>query len=293
MNVSIVVPIYNEEEAVKETLLNLAKEFENFEKEGLINSYEIIAVNDGSTDRTKDILSKLKLKRLKLIEHKRNLGYGASLKTGISNSKYEWIFIIDADGTYPIEETKKLLEHCNSYDMVIGARIKRGAKIPSLRRIPKWFLNKYASFLTNYEIPDLNSGMRFFKKDLSLKYWNLYPDGFSFTSVLTMASILDKHEILYVPINYYKRKGKSSIHPIKDTIRFFTLISKLTLYFNPIKPFSLAAFFIFLLGFSKAFLDFSANNSIGNFSLFMFILAIQLFFFGIVLDIIVKSLRNA
>ena len=292
MKISAVLPIYNEEKVVREIIKRLDKIFKELIKNKKVEDYEIIAIDDGSTDDTREILKKIKIEKLKIITHRQNIGYGGAIKTGIKNSKFDWIFIVDCDNTYPIEEIPNLIKYCEEYDMVIGARTKKGAKIPFLRKFPKWLLNKYASFLSGYKIPDLNSGMRFFKKELSLKYWKLYPNKFSFTSVLTMAAILDGYNIIFIPIDYYKREGKSSINPIKDTIRFFSLVSRMTFYFNPLKPFFLLGIMTFSLGFMKSIIDFINVNHIGNFALFMFIFSAQLFFFGIVLDILIKFLKS-
>ena len=147
--ISIIIPVYNEEKAVKETIDSI-KEIMNHIKE---YSYEIIAVDDCSKDKSGEILDKIQ--GIKVLHNKPNRGYGASLKRGIEEARGDWILIIDADGTYPINEIPHLIKYLNGYDMVIGARIIGNTHIPIIRRIPKWFLNKFASFLDKKKIPDL------------------------------------------------------------------------------------------------------------------------------------------
>ena len=155
--------------------------------------------------------------------------------------------ITDADGTYPVEEIPSLLKWTDRYDMVVGARTGEIVKIPFLRRPAKWFLRKLASYLAKTKIPDLNSGLRVFKKDIALKYWKLFPDGFSFTSTITMACLTNNYDVKYIPINYYKREGKSTIHPIRDFIGFNNLLLRLVIHFSPLRVFIPFALLLFLV----------------------------------------------
>ncbi|MDD5086963.1 MAG: glycosyltransferase family 2 protein, partial [Candidatus Nanoarchaeia archaeon] len=145
--ISVIIPVYNEEKAAKETIESLKKVM------GSINyDYEIITINDCSEDESGEILDKIN--GIKVLHNQPNRGYGASLKRGIREAKGKWILITDADGTYPINEIPNLVKHINDYDMVIGARNIRNTNIPLLRRVPKWFLNKFAGFLVKKKIPD-------------------------------------------------------------------------------------------------------------------------------------------
>lgn len=239
--VSIIIPVFNEEQAINKTLNDI---------ENVMNSsgyiYELVVVNDGSTDNTEEILKENRIK-VNLITHHRNKGYGAAIKTGISYSKYNLILIIDADGTYPNKEIPKLLEQMPKYDMVVGARIGKSVKIPAIRKPVKWLLSTLANYLTATKIPDLNSGLRVFKKGIALKYFHLLPSSFSFTTTITLAMINDGYFIGYIPVDYYQRKGKSKIHPIKDTVSFLLLILRTIIYFNPLKFFLPISFFLFLI----------------------------------------------
>ncbi len=224
---TIVIPAYNESSSIVSTILEI---------ENLSGEFEIIVVDDGSTDGTFELAMKT---GVNVLRHIGNKGYGASLKTGIRNAKYDKIVITDADGTYPnekIPDLVKIFENEN-YDMVVGARIGKNVHIPLIRRPAKWLITKLASFLSKVKIPDLNSGLRVMKKNVVERYIYLLPDGFSFTSTITLAMLTNAYNVKYVPINYFKREGKSKIKPIQDTLNFIQLIIRMALYFNPLKVF--------------------------------------------------------
>ncbi len=279
MEISIVIPCYNEHPTVLKNTINEIKEGFSENKE---IKYEIVVVNDGS----KGYNYELQEDNVRIITHKQNKGYGASLKTGIKNSKYSWIGITDADGTYPNKEFSKLVKLSKDQDMVVGARNKKDLSL--IKRIPKWFLIRLSSYLANNKIPDLNSGMRIFKKDLALRFENLYPEGFSFTSTITMAFLTNNLNVKYTKISYNKRKGKSKIHPIKDTVRFFSLVLRLSLYFNPIRFFMPLSSMLFLAAIARGIRDFIIQDSLGGLTLILFFMSFQVFFFGLIAEIINK-----
>ena len=232
--VSIVVPAYNEEEGIRSVVQGIIETVESMDIE-----YELIIVNDGSTDNTSRMVEGLSVK---LINHQKNKGYGAALKTGISNSKYENVLIIDADGTYAPEYIPVLLNFADENDMVVGARTGADVKIPLIRKPAKWILNQLANYLAEAKIPDLNSGIRIMKKSVINEFIRILPDGFSFTTTITLATLTNDYQVEFVPINYNKRDGKSKIRPIYDTLNFLQLIIRTIMYFNPLKvflPFSL------------------------------------------------------
>lgn len=240
---SIVIPVFNEEDAVVKTV----EDIYDFMSKNHI-SFEIILVDDGSTDKSVEKIENFienKYDNVKIIYHNRNLGYGAALKSGFKISKYDYIVITDADATYPNTQIPKLLKYINDYDMVVGARTGKNVKIPLIRRPAKWLINQLANYLTNYKIPDLNSGLRVLKKPLIEKFLHYLPDGFSLTSTITLALLTNGYTIKYVSIDYMTRKGKSKIKPIQDTLNFIQLIIRTVMYFNPLKiflPFSLVFF---------------------------------------------------
>ncbi len=279
---SIILPVYNEENAILPTIERI-KEVMNRVK----TKYEIIAVNDGSTDNTGEILKKIK--GVDVILHPYNLGYGASLKNGIKKAKYDLILITDADGTYPIGDIPKLLKYSKTYDMVVGARTGKNVNVPLMRRPAKFFLRHLANFMTGRKIPDINSGFRIFKKDIALRFFHLFPSGFSFTTTITLACLTNDYTVKYIPINYYKRKGKSTINPLKDFINFTTLIFRMMMYFNPLKVFLFPSVLLFIFGFLILLYDIFIGANITDSSIIILLAAFQIGFLGLLADLIVKG----
>nr|MBI4156726.1 glycosyltransferase family 2 protein [Candidatus Woesearchaeota archaeon] len=280
VNISIVIPAYNEQDSIAKTIQEI-KEVLSKSK----NKYEIITVNDGSKDNTSEILKSIK--NIIIINHPYNKGYGASIKTGIKNSKYDWILITDSDNTYPIKDIPKLISYIENYDMIIGARKKDN--IPILRKPAKAFLSLLANFLTNRKIPDLNSGFRIFKKDLALRFFNIFPSGFSFTTTITLAALTNEYNVKFVPIDYYKRQGRSKIKP-KEFINFFVLILRIITYFEPIKIFSLISLILFFIATIIFIYTAYFIHRIADITVIVILLAsIQIFLFGLIADMIARK----
>lgn len=284
MKLSIIIPAYNEEKILGE-VLDEVKEF--IQSKG--HQAEIIVVDDGSKDKTS---ATAELRGVDVLRHEKNLGYGAALKTGIAASKNETILILDGDGSYPVEEIEGLLNEMDHFEMVVGARTKTGVKMSLMRKIPKYFLGKLSEYLIKQKIPDINSGLRVFKKSLYEKYAALLPDTFSFTLTITLMAISKQERIKFVPISYDKRKGISKIRPIYDTANFLLLIIRTILYFNPVRVLlPLAAIFIgaaFVIAFYSIvvmgrFLDVTVT--------LLFIFGVQTIILGLIADLIDRKLK--
>jgi len=236
---SVILPAYNEEGSLGILLDRI---------ESVLNAHEIkkevIVVDDGSTDMTPDIARE---KGAIVVQHKVNKGYGAALKTGILQSRYADILIIDADGTYPPEAIPALLERFDGNDMVVGARGGHEASLAGLRRLAKWSLRILASYCTGVRIIDLNSGMRLLKKDVVRMYSHLLPSGFSFTSTITIALLCHNRQVEYVPIDYHPR-GNSKFLPFRETFRVFWQIIKTMVRLKPLKVFLPVSMLSLVLG---------------------------------------------
>lgn len=239
-SLSVIIPVYNEEESIGKVLADVKATLD-----GQGTDLEIIVVNDGSTDRTGEIVRKT---GAVLLDQPANRGYGAALKLGISRARYERILIVDADGTYPPEAIPTLLEKAGSFDMVVGARTGKHVAIPPFRRLPKWLLKKLADYLTGMRIPDLNSGLRVFNKAAAEKFLPILPDGFSFTTTITVAFLCNGRTVHYTQIDYHERSGRSKFRPFSDTLNLLNLIIRTSLYFNPLKIFLPAAGFLLAAG---------------------------------------------
>ena len=233
--ISVIVPVYNEESAILQTLDDINKTLEDF----LQN--EIIVVNDGSTDTTLDKVRESNIKNLRIINHIENLGYGRSLSDGIMVAKYNCIAIIDGDGSYPAEMIKHLYDYYPQYDMIVGARKGKEYKRGIFKRLSRILFSYSVAYVIGKKVPDVNSGLRIFKKDVVMRFQHSFCTGFSFTTVLTLFFFLNHYYVKYVPIDYAKRKGKSKVSHFKDTLRSTQIIAEAVLYYNPLKLFLLLA----------------------------------------------------
>jgi len=282
--VSAVIPALNEEAGIGKVLEELERTLA-----GTGWAHEIIVVDDGSSDRTAHVARQ---SGAVVVSHGSNRGYGAALKSGIRASRSEYILITDADGTYPSDAVPRLLESAAECDMVVGSRTGKDVNVPLVRRPAKWFLRKLAGLLAEREIPDLNSGLRIFRKDRALQFFSILPSGFSFTTTITLALLCNDGRVEYVPINYAKRTGRSKIRPIRDTWNFLMLIFRAILYFNPLKVF-LPASLLILAGFGASlFYDVAVLRDLTEKTLILLFAGVQLLAVGIIADMISKSPRT-
>lgn len=284
---SVIIPIYNEESVVKDTIDSVkacADKITGFD-------YEILCINDGSTDNTPEVLKNYP--GIRVIHHQVNRGYGAALKTGLDSCKSEWVFIVDADGTYPIEQLPQLVEKITpEVTMVVGSREGPGISKFPLKRLARWILRKMVHTVTGVMVPDLNSGMRIFKHSLYREFRHLLPMGFSFTSTITVACLYRGYHLIYTPIHYAKRVGDSSIRPIRDFFGFSILIIRLATYFEPLKFFLPISMAVVVLALVRALRDVFLVNSIGSLAVILMFFALQIFFVGILADLIVRRSVN-
>jgi len=244
--ISVIIPAYNEEDGIINVINDLKKVLNNAKIE-----HEIIVIDDGSKDKT---VERAGTTDAVVVQHLKNRGYGAALKTGINIAKNELIVITDADNTYPASQIPKMLEHIQEADMVVGSRQGENVAIPLIRRPAKWILRKLAEYVTGEKIPDLNSGLRIFRRELIMQYLNILSDRFSFTTTSTVAFLSDNYKVIYIPIDYYQRAGKSKIVPW-NFIEFMNLVIRLSMLFNPLKIFIPASMFTLILGGIKFIFD--------------------------------------
>ncbi len=227
--VTVVIPAYNEAAHVAGQALAVDRVMRDSGWE-----YEIIVVDDGSTDGTAEAASAAGVGRV--VRRAQNRGYGAALKLGVRLARHDWILITDADGTYPVESIPALLAESSANSMVVGSRTGETVRVPLARRPAKWFLNRLASYLAGRHLPDINSGLRLMRKSLINRYEHLLPDGFSFTTTITLSAACNAHPLAYVPIDYHARLGESKIRP-RHAYDFTLLIIRTMVFFNPLKVF--------------------------------------------------------
>ena len=271
---SVIVPVYNESETVGQVLAEISSSLTEV-------SHEIIVVDDGSTDGSRESLKGID--GIKLIRHSENCGYGYSIKAGIREARGEDIAIIDADDTYPACRIPEMLALMSTHQMVVATR----KPLPPLNYLAKMILRGLVWILTRSRVPDLNSGLRIFKKELAVRYMNLLPDGYSFTTTLTIACLSNHHRIAYLPIDYRMRRGQSKLRPLREFFKFIILIIRLVTYFKPLEVFLPASAFLFLAGVAVGFYSLIVYHRVMDVTMIILILfSLQIALLGLLADLI-------
>jgi glycosyltransferase involved in cell wall biosynthesis len=230
--ISVVIPALNEEPAIARTIDDLRRALS-----GLAS--ELIVVDDGSTDRTAAIAAEA---GARVVSHPDNIGYGRSLKDGIAAAQYDIVGIIDADGTYLASDLPRLVSELDrGFDMVVGARSgehyqESWVKAP-LRRV----LKSLVEFTVGRRVPDVNSGLRVFRKSTIVPYFPQLCNTFSFTTSVTLAYLLTGRFVQHVPVGYGARTGPTKVRLLKDSLRTLQYIVQGIVYYNPVKMFLLLA----------------------------------------------------
>jgi glycosyltransferase involved in cell wall biosynthesis len=253
--VSIILPCYNEQDHVT---LEVARICAAMDASGY--EYELLAFNDASTD---DTLARLyeaapSYPHMKIVSFHRNGGSGTVRRIGTQRALGEIVVWTDADMTYPnerIPELVQILEKDATVDQVVGARTSEEGTHKFLRVPAKWFIRKLAERLTNSRIPDLNSGLRAFRREVSLPYLRLLPPGFSCVTTITLAFLSNQHDVRYVPIGYAKRAGTSKFRFVTDAYRYILQVLRMVMYFNPLKVLMPVALCLLGLGVVKGIFD--------------------------------------
>jgi polyisoprenyl-phosphate glycosyltransferase len=228
-DVSVVLPCYNERDHVEQEIKRIRA---SLESAGM--SYELICVDDGSTDGTREVLKQIP--DVRLILFNRNQGSGTARRIGTQEATGRVVVWTDADMTYPNELIPDLVRELDDdYDQVVGARRSEAGTYKFFRVPAKWAIRRLASYLTSASIPDLNSGLRAFKRSVAEPYLRLLPPGFSCVTTITLAFLSNGHQIKYVPIDYFKRAGRPKFHPFKDAYNYILQVLRMVMYFNPLR----------------------------------------------------------
>ena len=254
-HVSIVLPCFNEQDHV---VLEVERICQAMDASG--SSYELIAVDDASTDATLARLraAQPRFPHLRVVHFPRNGGSGTVRRIGTQQARGDIVVWTDADMSYPngqIPEFVAILDEDPAVDQVVGARKTEAGKHKALRVPAKWFIRKLAEHLVNSAIPDLNSGLRAFRREVALPYLRLLPPGFSCVTTITLAFLSNEHEVRYVPIDYAKRAGSSKFHFLADAYRYILQVLRMVMYFNPLKVLMPPALFLLGLGLAKGIFD--------------------------------------
>lgn len=278
---SMIIPVRNEAAAIDGVINGVKKALNTLEC-----SYEIIVIDNVSTDKTVDIVKEHS--DVRLIQHESDKGYGGSIKEGVKVAKSDNIITIDGDGTYPAEDIPKLVSYIEQYDLVCGARVGKDVSISVIRRFGKFFHHRLINFLAGERIPDMNSGLRVFKKDVFLKYYPLYPSGFSISTTFLLACLLNDHPVKFVNIKYLPRKGRSKIKIFRDGLNFLLLIIRSITYFNPLKVFLPISIILFLIGLVILLYNGIIHRNVADLPVMILLASIQIGVLGLIADVIVK-----
>lgn len=275
-DLAVLVPAFNEIDGIERTIAAARQVLDS-----LPFDTELIVIDDGSSDGTG---ARAEATGVRVVTHPLNRGYGAALKTGILATKAKAIAILDADCTYAPDALPRLYAGLANADMVVGARKLTSSGVAWIRRPGKWMLNRFASFLVGREIPDLNSGQRVMKRQAVLRYMHLCPNGFSFTSTITMAMMANGHAVRFEPIDYARRTGTSKIRP-SHFGAFMLLVVRAIVLFNPLKVFLPLGALLFLAGAAKLVQDVVRWN-LSETAVMAFLAAVVVWAVGLLADMI-------
>lgn len=284
LDVTVLFPCYNEEDALAIVVNDLRAAMKN-EK----YSYEIIVVDDRSTDNSAAIAEGL---GCRVIRRFVRGGAGAARKTNILEAYGNIIVMLDMDGSYTPSDIPKMLKYFPQYDQVNGARTSEAGTLLWLRFPAKWMIRMLASYLAGSMIPDLNTGLKAFKRKIMLRYLWVIPDGFSCVSSMTLSFLCNGHPVLYIPTEYHKRIGKSKFNPVKDTYAYILTVLRLITYFNPLRVFLPAALLFLVVGVLKSLYDyFFLLQRLQLSDIILIITGVIIGFQGLLADLIVAQSR--
>lgn len=285
VQVSIIIPAYNEQEAIQRVLEEIVAVMDP-----LGRPYELIVVDDGSTDET--ALRCELCRGVTVISHDRNRGVGAARTTGVRAARGEYIVMSDADGTYPVDRIPDLVEALDECDMVIGARSREMGTMRLLRSAAKEFIRLLASYMTRTRIPDLNSGLRAMRRSKVLEFLRILPTTHSWVSTITMAFLSSGYDVRWIPIEYHKRIGSSTFHPIADTYNYLSLVVRAIMYFDPLRVFLPATLLLFGVGAIKAVYDvFAYSFHFAPSTVILLLTSFQIGAIGLLADLVVRRTR--
>ena len=248
IDVTIVLPVFNEAGHLGDEVKRIRATMDPSEY-----SYEILVIDDGSTDGSADELASVD--GIRLVTFEQNRGSGAARRAGTVLAEGDIVVWTDADMTYPNDQIPALLDELPGWDMVVGARRSEEGTHKFFRVPAKWFIRRLASFLTETKIPDLNSGFRAFRREVAMQYLHLLPAGFSCVTTLTMSFLSNGYAVRYTPIDYATRAGRSKFHWWADSRRYLRQVIRMVLLWNPLRFFSPIGAVLGISGISKLAYD--------------------------------------
>jgi len=292
--VTVVLPCYNEQDHVLLEIERITQAMDASEF-----SYELLVIDDKSTDGTLAVLQAAlsRYPHMRLMPFRTNGGSGTARRIGTREAYGQFVVWTDADMTYPNERIPEFVRHLvdnPGVDQVVGARTTEEGTHKLLRVPAKWTIRKVAEQLSSTKIPDLNSGLRAFRREVSLPYLRLLPPGFSCVTTITMSFLSNQHPVEYLPIAYSKRSGTSKFHFTKDAYRYILQVLRMVMYFNPIKVLMPVALTLLGLSLVKGVVDVIRYSfAISTNTVLLFVTGLLIFTLALLADLIVRSRGEA
>jgi polyisoprenyl-phosphate glycosyltransferase len=281
-DISVVLPVFNEREHLLDELTRIRRGLD-----ASSYTYELIVVDDGSTDGSLELLRGLD--DIRLIAFPTNRGAGSARRAGTMAARGDVVVWTDVDMTYPNDRMAELVDQLDGWDQIVGARTSEEGTVKALRVPAKWAIRRLASYLVETQIPDLNSGFRAFRREIGQQYAHLLPPGFSCVTTLTLSFLANGHSVGYVPIDYDKRSGKSKFHWWADTRRYATQVIRMVLSYNPLKVFLPVGLWLFVAGIAKLAYDWASRDfALAANTLLLFLAAFNVISIGLLADLVVR-----
>jgi glycosyltransferase involved in cell wall biosynthesis len=282
VDVSVVLPVFNEKGHLLAEIDRIRKALETSSY-----TYEIIVVDDGSTDGSADRLRSVE--GIRVISFPRNRGSGSARKAGTFAARGRAVVWTDADMTYPNDRIPELVKELEGQDQVVGARTSEQGTAKALRVPAKWIIRMLAQYLAGVKIPDLNSGLRAFRRSVAVQYLHLLPAGFSCVTTITMAFLANGYSVKYIPIEYSPRAGESKFHWWADTRRYLLQVVRLVLSYNPLKVFLPLGLLLLVVGAAKLGFDLVDKDwRVGSNTSLLLFAAFQVIAIGLLADLVVR-----
>jgi polyisoprenyl-phosphate glycosyltransferase len=285
-DVSIVLPTYNEVGHLDAEVSRIVASMD-----ASAYTWEIVAVDDCSSDGTREQLRSLARRdpRIRVFEHRRNLGSGGARRTGTRASRGRVVVWTDVDMTYPNDQIPALVDSLDGFDQVVGARTSEEGTHKILRVPAKWAIRRLAEYLAQEEIPDLNSGFRAFRREVGVRYLNKLPNGFSCVTTMTMSFLADGYSVGYVEIPYEAREGESKFHWYRDTRKYLLQVVRMILGYEPLRVFMPIGLFLLTFGVGKLFYDVIGKDlRLATNTLLILFAAFQVISIGLLADLVVR-----
>ena len=285
-DISVVLPVYNEKGHLRAEIDRIRAALEASKY-----TFELIVVDDGSSDGSEKELPNIP--GITLITHGKNQGSGAARRTGTTAARGRVVVWTDVDMTYPNDLIPQLVDSMAGFDHVVGWRQTEEGTLKWLRTPAKWLIRKLASFLSETDIKDLNSGLRAFRRDVAMQYVHELPKGFSCVTTLTMSFLGNGYSVGFFPIEYFPRAGRSKFHWLKDTRRYILQVIRMTLSYNPLKVFLPTGLTLLGLGLVKLGFDWAQRDfRLAANTLLIFFAALQVITVGLLADLVVRATKS-